>query len=63
MLSQRFEMGQRKPADPARPVLAADPDERSGGISGEARQIKTPKAEIRQAMSEIDVWELPIVTQ
>lgn len=63
MLSERFEMGQRQPADPARPFLAADPDERSRGISGEAHQQETPEAEIRPVMSELqDFWELQIVT-
>lgn len=32
MLPERSEMGQRQLADLARPLLAANPDERPGGI-------------------------------
>lgn len=37
MLSQCSEVGQGQPADPQRPVPAADPDERPGGLQGEER--------------------------
>jgi len=35
VLPQRSEVGQGQPADPQRPVPAADPDERLGGLQGE----------------------------
>ena len=35
MLPQRSKVGQGQPADPPRPVLTADPDERPGGLQGE----------------------------
>lgn len=38
MLPQCSEMGQGQPADPPRPVPAADPDERPGGLQGEDQQ-------------------------
>lgn len=38
MLPQRSEVGQGKPADPARPLPATNPDERPGGIQGEESQ-------------------------
>ena len=34
MLPQCSEVGQGQPADPPRPVSAADPDERPGGLQG-----------------------------
>lgn len=34
-------MGQRQPADPPRPLAAADPDEGPRGIQGEAERERT----------------------
>lgn len=36
MLPQRSQVGQGQPADPPRPVPAADPDEGPGGLQGES---------------------------
>ena len=43
MLPQRPEVGQGQPADPARPLPAADPDEGPGGLSGERAAARLGK--------------------